>query len=135
VGLRGGHDRSDAREHLVPFTAAYAAEVARARLDGGDPDGAVAALWLGTRGVPHVGGDVKFLLAEAVIARPRLLRLALRVALRGGGVRQRLAATLTVLGASLGLWQTRSSIVAAARAGGLPRSASQRRETFWLSDP
>ena len=135
MGLRGGMMGSgDAREQLVPFAAAHAAVVARKRLDRDDPAGAVTAIWLGTRGARRVGGDVRYLLAEAVVARPRLLRLALSVAIGGGTTWQRLEAAVVVLGAALGLWQTRSSIPAVACAGGQPRYVGQRGETFWLSD-
>jgi hypothetical protein len=80
-----------------PFAAAYAADVARARLLAGDAAGALDALGDAVRGVEPVEQGVAELVVECARRDHGLRRRALRVALVGGTVRQRLRNALAVL--------------------------------------
>jgi hypothetical protein len=130
-----GRGRQDLGAATIPFAVRYALEVATARLAAGDPEGALAALWLGTRGSVEVPRAARSLLVRCVAVRRPLWRLALRVALSGGSLPQRGAAAAAVLCAAAGLWQTRMrSYRSAVSAGGLASSGCNR-EAFWQSDP
>jgi hypothetical protein len=80
-----------------PFAAAYAADVARARLLAGDAAGALDATRTAIHGVEPVEQSVAELAVECVRRGHGLRRRALRVALGGGTVRQRLRHGLAVL--------------------------------------
>lgn len=80
-----------------PYPAAYAADTARVRLLAGDPERALGALQLSTRGADRLDPAVADLFAEVVRLAPRLRRRAARAALRGGTAGQRLRAALAAL--------------------------------------
>lgn len=82
-----------------PYPSAYAADAARVRLLAGEPERALDALRLATRGADRLDPGVAELFVEVVRARPRLRAHAVRAALRGGTGRQRVRTALAALGA------------------------------------
>jgi hypothetical protein len=79
-----------------PYPSAYAADTARVRLLAGDPERALGALQLATRGVDRLDPAVAELFVDVVRAAPRLRRRALRAVLRGGTTGQRLRTAAAV---------------------------------------
>jgi hypothetical protein len=80
-----------------PFAVAYAGDVARIRILAGDAAGALDALAAANHGVDRVQHGVAVLAVECARRDHRLRRRALRVALGGGTVRQRLRTVVAVL--------------------------------------
>jgi hypothetical protein len=80
-----------------PYPAAYAADTARVRLLAGDPERALGALRLATRGVDRLDPAVTALFLDVVRAAPRLRLQALGAAARGGTAGQRVRTALAVL--------------------------------------
>ncbi|HEX7083112.1 MAG TPA: hypothetical protein VF186_03260 [Gaiellaceae bacterium] len=80
-----------------PFPSAFAADTARVRLLADDPERALQALALATRGADRLDPGVPELLAEVALRAPRLRGRVLRVALGGGTLRLRLRLALAAL--------------------------------------
>jgi hypothetical protein len=73
-----------------PFPHAFATDVGRIRFLVGEYDKALDSLLLAARGAQRIDGSIPDLAAECVRRRPRLVARALRVALAGGTVWQKL---------------------------------------------
>jgi hypothetical protein len=82
-----------------PFPAAYAADTARVRYLAGDYEHALDALQLAVHGVERLDPATSELVSDVVARAPKLRLRAIKIALGGGSVWQRLRNAATVASA------------------------------------